>query len=449
MRWDYLAIVMISAASMGLPSASAAEVMKPNILLIVSDDQGWADVGFQGSQEAVTPHLDALARAGVRCTNGYASHCYCSPSRAGLLTGRYQARFGYEYNPTYAPDNDRLGVPFSERLLPQYLKQAEYRTGWVGKWHLGASPKHLPWNRGFDETFGFIGGGHQYRDWKPDGREYFIPLVRNGKEIPDIPAHLTTTLGEEAAAFVQRNQGHPWLLYLAFNAPHAPHQPSAEAEAQFADITNPGRRKNLAQISLMDDAIGAVTAALNETGQTKGTLVFFIGDNGGQPTFSADNTPLRAGKGTLYEGGVRAPFVVSWPGTLPEGTTYDEPVIALDAFATALDVAGVAAPKDVKFDGVDLLPYLAGKVKTPPHQRLFWRTRQKGQLFHAVREGRWKVVRPEGQSAELYDLQADLGESKNLADEKPEILNDLTAALDAWDKELAPSATTGRAPRSR
>jgi arylsulfatase A-like enzyme len=442
-------VAMMFFAAMGLSSATAAAAEKPNVLIIVSDDQGWADAGFQGNKEAVTPHLDALAKAGVRCTNGYASHCFCSPSRAGLMTGRYQARFGYEYNPQHDPGNERVGLPLTERLLPQYMKVAGYKTGWVGKWHLGGSPKHVPWNRGFEETFGFIGGGHQYRDWKPDKREYFLPLVRNGKELPDVPPHLTAALGEDAVAFVRTNRKQPWMLYLAFNAPHAPHQPTAEREAKFKDVANQGRRRNLAQVSLMDDAIGAVMAALKATDQTRRTLVFFFSDNGGQLLYSADNTPLRAGKGTLYEGGVRVPFLVSWPGTLAEGTTYDEPVIALDIFATGLAVAGVSPPKGVKFDGVDLLPHLTGKVKTPPHERLFWRTLQEGQVTHAVREARWKVVRVGQKPAELYDLAADIGESKNLAAEKPDVLKGLTAAIDAWDKEMAPSASTGKPPASK
>lgn len=422
------------------PALAAAE--KPNVLIIVSDDQGYIDAGFQGGKEAVTPHLDRLAASGVRCTSGYASHPFCSPTRAGLLAGRYQARFGHEDNPLYDPLDAQQGLPLTEKLLPEFMKEGGYRTGWTGKWHLGASPKHSPWNRGFDECWGFIGGGHMFRNWKPDEHQYTLPLTRDGKELPDVPEHLTTAIGEEAAAFVKRNAERPWFLYLPFNAPHTPHQPTPEAEAKFSHIAEPARRRCLAQISLMDDAIGRVMSTLDETGQTKRTLVFFFGDNGGpsQPGLGADNGPLRKGKGFLYEGGIRVPFVVSWPGTLPAGTTYDKPVISLDAFATSLAVAGVSPPADRKYDGVNLIPHLTGAVKSPPHDRLFWRKHSNG--GSALRAGNWKLVRADGKT-ELFDLATDLSESKDLATDHPETLAALVTALDAWEKEHPPLAFRG------
>ncbi|MFM7180034.1 MAG: sulfatase-like hydrolase/transferase, partial [Verrucomicrobiales bacterium] len=206
-------------------SANAAE--KPNILVLFCDDLGYADTGFHGSKEAITPHLDRLASSGVTCTDGYVSYPVCSPSRAGLLTGRYQSRFGHENNPVYDPLDPIEGLPLTETILPQYLKKADYRTGWVGKWHLGASPAHVPWNRGFDFCYGFIGGGHKFLNWKPNQFQYTLPLTQNGKELPDVPAHLTNALGEESAAFIKRNEKQPWMLFVAFNAPHTPHEPTA------------------------------------------------------------------------------------------------------------------------------------------------------------------------------------------------------------------------------
>jgi arylsulfatase A-like enzyme len=314
--------------------ALAAE--KPNILVIVSDDQGYADAGFQGGKQAVTPQLDKLASTGVRCTDGYVTYPVCSPSRAGLLTGRYQSRFGHENNPVYDPLDPAEGLPLTEQLLPQHLKAAGYATGWIGKWHLGASPAHVPWNRGFDESYGFIGGGHRYLEWQPNGRQYTLALIRNGNPIQEVPTHLTTALGDEAASFIKRHRENPWMLYLAFNAPHTPHEPTAEREAEFARVKDTQRRRYLAQLSLLDDAIGTVSQALDESGQRKRTLVFYFSDNGGPVKSGAVNHPLRDGKGSLYEGGIRVPFLVSWPGTLPEGKTYAEPVISLDVFATAL-----------------------------------------------------------------------------------------------------------------
>lgn len=406
---------------------------KPNILIIVSDDQGYADVGFHGSKQAVTPHLDALAKSGVRCTSGYVTYPVCSPSRAGLLTGRHQSRFGHENNPVYDPLDDKEGLPLTEMLLPQFLKGAGYRTGWIGKWHLGSAPAYVPWARGFDESFGFIGGGHRFTGWQTNGRQYTLPLIRHGTNISNVPPHLTTALGDEAAGFVRRNKDKPWMLYLPFNAPHTPHEPSAERLEKFAHIQNPQRRRYLAQISLLDDAVGTVTAALTETGQSERTLIFFFSDNGG-PTGGPDNTPLRGFKGTLYEGGVRVPFLVSWPAKLPAGVSYEHPVSSLDVFATTLAAAGVAMPTDKKYDSVNIVPHLSGTVKSPPHERLLWRMHNK-QSF-AIRDGKWKLLRTGEAPPELYDLADDLGEKNNVAAANAEVAARLTTALDAWCKEL-------------
>ena len=235
MRTSILALCVLVLPAPAAVHAAPAPAGKPNILIILSDDLGYADVGFQGSKEVPTPHLDALAKSGVRCTSGYVTHAFCSPTRAALLTGRYQQRFGHEYNPVYDPLDLTEGLPLSERLLPQFMKEAGYVTGWIGKWHLGSSPAHSPWRRGFDETFGFIGGGHQYTNWAPNQRQYTLPITRNGRPVA-VNDHLTTAFGNEASAFIRRHPGAPWLLYLAFNAPHGPQQPTAEREKRFAAI---------------------------------------------------------------------------------------------------------------------------------------------------------------------------------------------------------------------
>ena len=411
----------------------SSAVEKPNILILVSDDQGYADVGFNGGKDVPTPHLDKLAASGVRCTSGYVTYPVCSPSRAGLLTGRYQARFGHENNPVYDPLDANEGLPLTEKLLPQFLKPAGYTTAWLGKWHLGSSPAHAPWQRGFDETYGFIGGGHRFLGWQPNGRQYTLPLTRNGAATQDVPPHLTTALGDEAAAFIRRGKEKPWMLYLAFNAPHTPHEPTPERVAKFQHITNPARRQYLAQVSLLDDAIGVITGALAESGQTKRTLIFFFSDNGGHTPSGTDNGALRGMKGTLFEGGVRVPFLVSWPDKIPAGKTYDQPVISLDAFASALAAAGVPMPSDKTYDSINIIPHLAGEVTTPPHERLLWRLRAKE---FAVREGAWKLIEPEGKPAMLFDLASDLSEKNDLAAAQPAIAQRLAASLAEWRKGL-------------
>jgi arylsulfatase A-like enzyme len=394
--------------------------------------------------------LDALAASGVRCTSGYVSHPFCSPTRAGLLTGRYQQRFGHENNPAYDPADAVAGLPLTEKLLPQFLQEAGYRTGWIGKWHLGATPAHTPWARGFQQTYGFIGGGHSFSGWAIDvKKEYNVPLTRDGQATTEVPAHLTEAFGKEAVAFIRRNAGAPWMLYLAFNAPHTPHMPTNEREKQFADVKDPVRRKCLAQISLMDDAVGAITKALADSGQAQDTLIFFFTDNGGTPpSLGADNTPLRGYKGYVYEGGVRVPFVISWPARLKAGSTYDRPVSSLDVTATALALAGVDFPTERRLDGVNLIPFLRGETQTAPHANLFWRTG--GGQSYAVRSGDWKLVRNRKQPDELYDLSTDIGEAKDLASARPEVVAKLAADLSAWDKELiAPlfqSPKGGKAP---
>jgi arylsulfatase A-like enzyme len=438
------ALSLFAIAALIIPAFPAEK--RPNILVIVSDDHGYADAGFNGSKDIPTPHLDALAKSGLRCTSGYVTHPFCSPTRAALLTGRYQQRFGHENNPTYKPNDASQGLPLTEKLLPSYLSAAGWKTGWVGKWHLGATPEHAPWKRGFAESFGFIGGGHHYLGWQPKNEEYFIPLVRDGKPV-EVPEHITTRLGSEASAFIQRNAAEPWFLYLAFNAPHTPHQPTPEELAKYSGVENPERRKYAAQIGLMDGAIGKVLQQLESTGQRQRTLVFFFSDNGGplakDPAAGPSNTPLRGGKGALYEGGVRVPFLISWPGNLPAGKDYDAPVSSLDVFATSLALAGVPMPTDVFHDGVNLIPFLKGENKESPHKDLFWRVG--GGTAHAIREGNWKLIRAKGKAPELYDLAADISESKDQAAAHPEVVARLVGELERWDKELIPPVFAGTA----
>ncbi|MGL6076958.1 MAG: sulfatase-like hydrolase/transferase [Fimbriiglobus sp.] len=439
-----LMLIMSTFGSVCLSWAAASEPAKPNVLIFVADDLGYRDVGFQGCQDIATPNLDALAAKSVRCTNGYVSHCFCSPTRAGLLTGRYQHRFGHETNPAWLPQSTTSGLPLSEITLPQSLKPHGYSTGLVGKWHLGAHPQFHPMKRGFDECFSALGGGHEYFPKPSNKSEYQLALDRNGVQ-EEQKSYLTDQFGDEATAFVNRHSGKPWFLYLAFNAPHTPLQAPPEAVAKLDKITDPRRRNYAAMIQILDANIGKVLARLDETKQRENTLIFFISDNGGphiadkdkNPKFT-DNTPLRGAKGSMLEGGIRIPFLVSWPAKLKPGV-YDKPLIALDIFATALAQAGGTLPSDRKMDSVNLIPHLSGGAKIAPHDMLFWRNFGPGGEY-AVRHGNWKLIRVKAQAAQLYDLASDIGEKKDLADEKPEIVAKLVSAITEWEKGTIPPA---------
>ncbi len=405
---------------------------RPNILLIVGDDMGYADVGFHGCKDIPTPHLDALAAAGVRCANGYVTGPYCSPTRAGLLTGRQQNRFGHEFNP-----GGGNGLPLTETLLPQRLAAAGYATGMVGKWHLGAQPAQTPPNRGFAEFFGFLGGAHSY--FNVGG------IVRGAEPVKELD-YTTDAFGREAESFVRKHADRPWFLYLAFNAVHTPMDATDARLAKFASIPDKKRRTYAAMMSALDDNIGRVRQALKDSGQEGRTLVFFISDNGG-PTMNgtttngSSNAPLRGSKRTTLEGGVRVPFLVAWPGQV-KPAVYAAPVVQLDLTATALAAAGVAAKPEWKLEGVDLLPYFAGATKAAPHAVLFWRFGEQ----MAVRQGDWKLVRYDGNAdtntgkrqpvtaARLYDLSKDIHEDRDLAAEQPEKVKQLQALWDEWNQ---------------
>ncbi len=433
---------LVTLAVLACSVATAAEPAKtPNVVVIVADDLGSADVGFQGCKDIPTPHLDALAKSGVVCTSGYVSCPVCSPTRAGLLTGRYQQRFGHENNPRFLPDDKEVGLPLDQVTIADALKKVGYLTGAVGKWHLGAHPSFHPNRRGFDEYFGLLGGGHQYFDhnqFKTDPakakQEYFIPLLRNDKPVEE-KEYLTDALGREAAAFVTAHKKEPFFLYLAFNAPHTPLQAPDKYLDRAKAIDDEKRRKYAAMVCGLDDAVGKLLATLKEHQLTENTLVFFFSDNGGPASVTnSRNTPLRGEKGQLYEGGVRVPFVVSWPAVLKPGQFADA-VSSLDVFPTAVAAAGGEAPKGVTLDGVNLVPHLKGEAKTSLADRaLFWRTG--GGTNISVRKGSYKLVRMGKKPAELYDLSADGSEKTDLAGTKADIAAALQKELDAWNATL-------------
>ncbi|MFO1152801.1 MAG: sulfatase-like hydrolase/transferase [Rhodospirillales bacterium] len=429
-------LALVGALTAGLATApaaaepaaelAAAAAARPNVIVIVADDLGYGDVGFNGGRDLRTPRLDALAKSGVVATEGYVAASVCSPSRAGLMTGRYPQRFGHENNIPEEPGNNNLGLPVAEKTIGDVMKAAGYATGAIGKWHLGQAPVFHPNRRGFDEFFGFLGGMHDYLPGRAS------QIERNGVPVKET-RYLTNAFGDEAADFVKRHRNEPFFLYLAFNAPHTPMQAPPGYLARFANIADPTRRTYAAMVSALDDAIGHVADTLAENNLERRTLVVFLSDNGANKTYGGSNAPLKNGKASLYEGGVRIPFFLRWPGTLPAGRSDDRPIISLDILPTAAAVAG-ANPATKPLDGVNLLPYLRGTNQGQPHDALFWR--RKGSA--AVRVARWKLIEPKDNDEKMYDLATDPDESADLLSREDSTATTLETRLAAWNRQLVP-----------
>ncbi len=432
-RRSVLATMAASAAGMSLaaPEPAKRREDRPNILLIVSDDQGYGDSScyFHG-KEVRTPGIDRLAAGGVRCTNGYASGWVCAPTRAGLLTGRYQQRFGF-----YTAGDSRTGLPLGEITIADLLKERGYATGVFGKWHVGIEPPYHPLKRGFDEFYGFLGhGAHDYFDLKHDPDQDENAIYRNGKIIDD-SGYLTDNLAREAVSFIERHKEEPFFCYLPFNAVHWPMQAPEEDIKDF-DTGNKERDIYLAMLKRMDIAVANVLDALDRNGLTDNTLVFFFSDNGGAKKNSANNGKLRDFKQSVYEGGIRVPFAVSWPGRIEPGTTCEEPLICLDILPTICAATGADLPGDRVYDGKNMMPVLAGKTTETLHDALFW---TEDGVQWGVRSGQWKLLSNKAGNLELYDLEADLGETKNLAKDHPEIVKRLQSVFDNWKAQMGES----------
>lgn len=439
-----LALVLLSAL---VPTLRAAEAQKPasrpNILLILSDDMGYADLGVHGGKDIPTPNIDRIAARGVRFTDAYANGSFCTPTRAALMSGRYQHRSGME-----DLSNVSGPLPKAVKTLPDRLRAAGYTTGMVGKWHLGDPAGFTPVDRGFGEFFGFTGGGHIYIPKAGAKGEYGVPILRNREPLNE-QRYLTDAFGEEAAAFVerQRDATKPFFLYLAFNAVHTPLEATEKYWQRFPNITEPRRRTYAAMLSAMDDAIGLVLGKLEQTGKAGNTLVIFHNDNGGPTTRNAvngsRNTPFRGSKCETFEGGIRVPLLMQWPGVLEAGAVYRQPVISFDLSATALAAAGADA---TAVEGVDLVPFVTGKQPAAPHEVLFWRNRTRSNNY-AARQGDWKFVHStEGAEQPgprqipgrdlLFNLANDLGEQNDLAAQHPEQLAALKKRYEAWSAEV-------------
>jgi len=425
-------------AAMRAGSAGAqrpATAQRPNVLVIVSDDQGYGDIScYDHPREVATPQMDRIALRGIRFEQGYANAYVCAPSRAAILTGTYPQRYGF-----YTASDSRVGLPLSQPTLADVLQKQGYRTGALGKWHLGIEPQYHPMRRGFDEFYGFLGhGAHDYFDLKRTNEAY-TSILRN-YEVIDDTGYLTDNLGREAVQFIARNEKNPFFLYLAFNAVHFPMQ-APEAMIKKYDTGNPKRDILMAMLEAENNAIGKVLDELERRKLADNTIVVFVSDNGGARNNASNNGILRDYKQSVYEGGIRIPFLISWPGRLPANKVSKEPVMFMDLMPTLVAATGGRMPAGRTYEGRNLLPVLTGQAKGPVHDALFW---DGAEEKTAVRSGRWKLVNNKGK-IELFDLDADPGEKTDLTAAKPEVAAQLRQKFDTWSKGNAPRIGKGGA----
>lgn len=429
-------------------TVALAAARQPNILMILADDMGYADMGCMGSKVLKTPHLDALAESGVLCTQGYVPSSVCSPSRAGILTGRDPRRFGYEGNLNkkqefYPTRADLQGLPVTEHTLANHLKSAGYATALIGKWHQGMSAPFHPNVRGFDHFVGMLNGSHTFY-LKPEKHH----LEENGTALTEFSdSYITDFFTDECSSWIEENKEKPWFLFASYNAPHTPMEATKEDLALFPEIKNPKRKTYAAMMYALDRGVGRLVKQLKDSGQLENTLIVFFSDNGGATNNASWNGPLSGRKGTLAEGGVRVPFIFSWPGTLPAGKTYAQPISALDLLPTFMAAAGKKllplqkAPiyedgrnrkKGKPYNGIDVLPDL--KEEREPKPRMFtWRLQ--GQS--AVLFGEHKLIRFTHRPAQLFHPGDDPGERKDLAASERAIFLELFGYLGKWESDLA------------
>lgn len=413
---------------------------KPNVVLIITDDAGYADFGFQGSTEIKTPHLDKFAKQSMLFSQAYVTAAVCGPSRAGLLTGKYQQRFGVEENnvPGYMTksclSDDDMGLPLDQKTIGDYMKSLGYKTALFGKWHQGNADQFHPINRGFDEFYGFRGGARSYYPFNksnPNQRKE-DNLERGFGDFEEPNGYLTDVLADETNLFIKRNKDKPFFVVLSFNAVHTPMQAENKDLKEFPDLS--GTRKELAAMTLsLDRACGRVFEQLKKLYLDKNTIVIFTNDNGGPSDTNASvNKPLSGTKANFLEGGIRVPLLIRWPGIITENSIYTNPVSTFDLLPTCYKSAGGNEDQLLDLDGVDLKPFITHKNKNIPHHTLYWKSEIEG----AIREGNWKLLRFPDRPAELYDLDKDISELTNLASLHPEKVKDLYKKLFKWELTL-------------
>ena len=453
MKLSFMMLSLLGLVAFMAEGYSKPERIKPNVIVIMTDDQGYADVGFNGCTDIPTPNIDRIAYEGVMFTDGYVSYPVCGPSRAGFLTGRYQGRFGFTTNPTISPDHPEAGIPLDEENMAEVLSKVGYKNAIIGKWHMGSHPVHHPLNRGFDHFFGFLSGGHNYfpRQYNLNDLsevkkpfDWYRTKLFHDRERVDVDAdYLTDVLSDKAVDFIKKcsEDEDPFFLYVAYNAPHNPLQATQKYLDRFAHIEQWGRKNYAAMVSAVDDGVGQILQALSDVGVDDNTLLFFLSDNGGASNNSSDNGVLRNHKGSLFEGGLRVPFALRWKGSIPAGTVYTHPIISLDIMATMTALAGAEVAPERPLDGVNLLPFITDKDKGAPHDYLFWRKFDRQGV--AVRSGDIKLVDdrklPELGYA-VFNVVEDVSEKENLAEINLDETEELLEKHAAWKAQLKPTA---------
>lgn len=408
-----------------MPPRSQPDKPQPNIILILADDAGYVDFGFMGSTDLETPRIDALANDGVIFTDAHVSASVCAPSRAGLITGRYQQRFGHECNDIPADDGLELG----EKTIGTALKTKGYTTGAIGKWHLGLGEAYHPNMRGFDEFYGFLAGARSYFPSEKEDQPGHPRAILHNQRDTTFEGYLTDVFGDQAVDFIEQNKANPFFLYLSFNAVHTPMHAKEEDLEKYA--AHP--RQTLAAMTWsMDENVGKVIDKLKAEGLYDNTLIFFLSDNGGATNNQSSNGPLKGWKGNKFEGGHRVPFTITWKDQITGGIRYDGLTSSLDIMATAISAAGIEASIAWGLDGSNLLPAMTGERKIEPHFDLYWRKDK----MAAVRVGPYKLIHLEDYGYRLYDVESSLEESFDLSDSLPHQFSKLRTSLEKWDDEM-------------
>ena len=439
----------LAVLSLIVQSAFATEQMeRPNILVILTDDMGYGDVGFNGATDIKTPTLDALAKQGTTFKSAYNAHPFCGPSRAGLMTGRYPHKIGSQYNLPTSNRSGGLGITTNETFISKVLHEAGYFTGAIGKWHLGEEGEFHPNQRGFDEFYGFLNGGHdyfpdkfkpQYEKQKKQGLDHAIfhylrPLEHNGVEV-DETQYITDGLSREAVTFIEKasnKKDQPFFLYLAYNAPHSPMQAKEEDMAQFPDIKDQKRKTYAGMVYAVDRGVNKIVESLKATGQYDNTLIIFLSDNGGKPNLGASNKPLKGQKGSAFEGGSRTPMFFHWPKKITANNTFSYPVSTLDFYPTFASLARAKLPENKKLDGKNIWSNIINNTNPRSGEMIYFTRHRNGFSEVAARKDNWKAINVTGDKWQLFDIENDIGETKDLSQKYPFVLREMVAETEVW-----------------